>query len=342
MSYSTPVQEKMRLAELRKHLHTLPEHPDWIPYRTSYYKEDWAFCLRHSTLLTMSEEEDFEVLIDSSLKPGSLTYGEYLVPGQSSDEILISCHACHPAMCNDNLSGVALATFLAQTVSRIANRLTYRFLFLPATIGAITWLSLNENALDRIRGGLVLACVGDAGSATYKKSRRGDSEIDRASLHVFRHRPGENRVIEFAPYGYDERQYCSPGFDMPVGCLMRSGNEAYPEYHTSADDLDLINPSSLADSLRICSEIFFILENNAHYINTQPKGEPQLGRRGLYRSVGGRGIENDPLAMLWILNQSDGSCSLLDIADRAGMPFHKIHSAAERLIQAGLLVEATI
>jgi aminopeptidase-like protein len=340
VGYSVPFKGKLSLAELKAHLFTLPEHPDWIPYRTSYYRESWGFCLSHRQLQALPEGE-YEVCIEASLADGHLTYGEYYLPGQLPDEVLLSCHICHPSLCNDNLSGIALVTCLAQQLRAVERRYSYRFLFLPGTIGAITWLSRNEAQLSRIRHGFVVAGVGDAGRFTYKKSRRGDAEIDRAFSHVVRHAGGADAVIDFCPYGYDERQFCSPGFNLPVGCVMRTPHGQYPEYHTSADDLTFVRPSALADSFAKCLAALAILEGNRTYLNQNPKGEPQLGRRGLYRMLGGHTDRlTGELAMLWVLNLSDGGHTLLDIADRAGLPFEAIAAAADALAAHDLLKEA--
>jgi aminopeptidase-like protein len=244
MSYSTPVHEKMRLADLKTHLFTLPDHPDWIPYRTTYYQENWGFCLRHKDLERLPDEE-YEVVIDSTLKPGSLSYGECYLPGESSDEVLISCHVCHPSLCNDNLSGIAVAVQLAQTMAARARRYSFRFLFIPGTIGSITWLTRNEHTISRIRHGLVLTGIGDAGKITYKRSRQGQAEIDRAMVHVLKHAEEPHTIQDFFPYGYDERQFCSPGFNLPVGCLMRTPYGQYPEYHSSADNVNFVKKDSL-------------------------------------------------------------------------------------------------
>jgi aminopeptidase-like protein len=336
LNYSTPIHARMRLAELKPHLFSIPEKPDWIPYRTSYYKEDWGFCLSHNQFLTLKDEE-YDVCIDSTLENGNLTYGECYLPGRTSDEILISCHACHPSLANDNLSGLTVATFLAQVVSEWDRRYSYRFVFIPGTIGAITWLARNRDAAARIRHGLVLTGIGDRGQFHYKKSRQGGAEIDRSAVHVLAHQSPSSEILDFSPYGYDERQYCSSGFNLAVGCLMRSVWGSYPEYHTSADNLDFIEPLQLADSLRVCAAILSVVEANHRYRNLNPYCEPQLGRRNLYRSTGGETIGSEINARLWVLNLSDGEHSLLDIAERSGLPFAAIRDAAELLSQNGLL-----
>jgi aminopeptidase-like protein len=280
---------------------------------------------------------DYEVCIDSKLEDGFLTYGECFLPGASADEILVSCHACHPSLANDNLSGLTVAIALAELLSNRDHHYSYRFLFIPGTIGAITWLACNRESTGRIQHGLVLTGIGDAGGFHYKKSRRGDTEIDRAAAHVLQHCGESAEVLDFSPYGYDERQYCSPGFNLPVGCLMRSVWGTFPEYHTSADNLDFIRPAQLAKSLRVCAGIFEMLENNRRYRNLNPYCEPQLGKRNLYRSTGGESIGTEINARLWVLNFSDGEHSLLDIAERSGIPFSAIESAADALFQAALL-----
>ncbi len=338
VNYSVPVHKKMTLADLKPHLHSLPDHPTWIPYRTSYYRENWGFCLSHKQLSELPEGVELEVCIESRLSPGSLTYGECYLRGATEEEILVSCHVCHPSLANDNLSGLAVTTALARAMAEKARRYSYRFIFIPATIGSITWMARNEAALKNIRHGLVITGVGDRGVTTYKKSRRGDAEVDCAMQHVLRYREPAHRVIDFSPYGYDERQYCSPAFNLSVGCLMRTPHGQYPEYHTSADNLDFVRPESLVGSYSHCLSLFDILECNGVYINTSPKCEPQLGRRGLYRDVAGQQeAKTFELSMLWVLNMSDGTHSLLDIAERAGFPFGAIRKAADLLEQHGLL-----
>lgn len=342
VSYSRPVRQTMRLAALRKHLFSLPEHPDWIPYRTTYYNDSWGFCVSHHQLESMPDDE-YEVCIDSSLTDGHLTYGEYVIHGESEDEVLISCHVCHPSLCNDNLSGIAVATFLATGMTHGPKpRHTYRFLFIPGTIGSIVWLARNEARVERIKHGLVITCVGDAGAFTYKKSRRGDAEIDRVVMHVLTRSNRPSSVQEFFPYGYDERQYCSPGFDLPVGCLMRSPHGSFPEYHTSADNLEFVRPQALAESLACYRDVVEVLEHNRRYVNVNPKCEPQLGKRGLYATIGGdHDAATKQLAMLWVLNLADGRHTLLEIADRAKIPFRLVRATADILVQHGLLSETT-
>jgi aminopeptidase-like protein len=342
VGYSVPVKARMSLAELRPRLHSMPDKPKWIQYRYSYYKEDWGFCLEHERLQSLADGE-YEVCIDSTLADGALAYGECRLPGASpdADEVLLSCHVDHPSLANDNLSGMAVATYLARYLAAAPRRFAYRILFLPVTIGAIAWLDRNQGDLGRIRHGMTLSLLGDAGGSTYKRSRRGDAPVDKAAAHVLRHAGGAFAIQEFEPYGYDERQFCSPGFDLPVGCLMRTPHGKYPEYHTSADNLDFLRPASLEDSLGKILRILDVLEKDGRYLNLNPKGEPQLGRRGLYRSLAEReGGKQAEMAVLWVLNQSDGGRCLLDIAERSGLPFHDIHQAAMDLIRLGLLAEA--
>ena len=337
VNYSAPFRGKVSRAELEAHLHSLPDQPGLVPYRTSYYREDWGFCLAHEVRARLPEGT-YDVLVDTSLAPGALTYGELVVPGVQEDEVLVSTHCCHPSLANDNLAGMVVAATLARLLGGVAPRYTYRFLFVPGTIGAITWLALNEARASRIAHGLVLACLGDAGRMTYKRSRRGDAEIDRAVANVLARSGADHAVRDFTPYGYDERQYCSPGFDLPVGALTRTPHGEYPEYHTSGDDPALVRPDRLVDSLRRCLETFEVLEGNRTWLNLSPKCEPQLGRRGLYGAVGGQShAVASQLALLWVLNLSDGHHTLLDVAERSGLAFGELRVAARALEAAGLL-----
>ncbi len=336
VSYSEPFSGTLPLAELEPHLHSLPEHPGWIPYRTSYYRRNWGFCLRHTTRQGLRPGR-YGIEIASSLARGSLTYGEIAIPGRSRDEVLFFTHICHPSLANDNTSGMAVATALAQWIATASRRYSYRFVFAPGTIGSLCWLRQNERRLGRVRAGLVLGLLGDPGALTYKSSRNGATATDTIASYVVGQIDPMSRVTPFSPYGYDERQLCSPGFDLPVGRLTRSPNDGYPEYHSSADDLALIRPQYLAQSLDACRLFVTVLEDDFTYVNRSPKGEPQLGKRGLYGAVGGTSPGEREHAMLWILNQSDGSRSLLDIARRAGLPFDLVRDAASALERAGLL-----
>ncbi|HEY7018478.1 MAG TPA: DUF4910 domain-containing protein [Gaiellaceae bacterium] len=337
LGYSVPIRERVPFAELRKHLYSLPEHPDWIPFRNSYYAPNWGFCLQHRVLESLANGE-YEVCVDSTLEDGSLTYAEALVRGESEDEVLVSGYACHPAQANDNLSGLALMTTLAKRLEGRRLRYSYRFLFSPGTIGPIAWLARNEDRLGRVKHGLVCLCVGDPAPLTYKQSRRGVADIDRAARLVLRDSGEPYTIHEWEPWGGDERQFNSPGFNLPVGTLTRSAPGTFAEYHTSADDLDLVRPEALQSSFETYMAVFDVLETNRAYVNLSPKGEPQLGRRGLYRSIGaGPGANVDELSLLWVLNLSDGEHSLVDIAERSGLRYKQVHDAAVALVDNDLL-----
>lgn len=328
LGYSVPVRARMSLDELRPHLFTHPTEPDWIPFRTSYYNENWGFCMEQSRLESLPEG-DYEVCIDSTLADGAITYAECVLPGEVEDEILVSTYSCHPSLANDNVSGIALVALLGRHLASAPRRHTYRLLFSPGSIGPISWLALNEDRLGRIRAGLVASCVGDPGPITYKRSRRGDADVDRAVAIVLRDSGVEHRIRDFVPLGGDERQFCSPGIDLPVGALSRTPADEFPEYHSSADDLELVRPEALAESFRTYVAVLETLERNARFANLSPKGEPQLGKRGLYRSVGGGSSRE--AALLWVLNLSDGRHDLLAIAERSGLPFDAVVEAAEAL-----------
>jgi aminopeptidase-like protein len=339
LNYSIPVRKKLSLTELRPHLFTLPNQPELVPYRTSYWNETWGFCLSQRQLDAMPEGE-YEVCIDSTLEPGSLTYGEFVVPGATDEEILISAHTCHPSLCDDNLTGLAISAWLARAFassSGPARRYTLRFLYAPGTVGAITWLAQNRDGVSRIRHGLTLTCLGDSHPFTFKKTVFGTAEIDRAVACVLKHSGLPHQTIDFFPYGYDERQYNSPGFRLPVGSLMRGRHGMFPEYHTSADNPSLVSPERMAESLCVLRDVIELLHGNTAYLNLAPWGEPQLGKRGLYQALGGTNIADLQLALLWVLNLSDGSHTLLDIAERASMSFRSIRAAADMLQQHELL-----
>ncbi len=339
VNYSTPVHKKVDLKELKAHLHSNEEAPDLIPYRTSYHHRDWGFCMSHNQLQGL-KDDTFEVMIDASLQDGHLSYGEFFIKGNSDEEVLISTHICHPSLANDNLSGVAVATYLAQILNANKKNLKYsfRFLFVPVTIGSITWLSLNEQNLDKIKHGLVLSLLGDKSKFHYKKTRNGNCDIDDIVAFCLDQRYDDYGILDFSPYGYDERQYCSPGYNLPVGRLSRALHGEFIEYHTSADNLNFIHKDKLTAALELLVQVVFVLENNSNYINQNPKGEPQLGRRGLFKSIGGQRETKDfQMALLWVLNLSDGTHSLLDIAKKANLNFELIVDAAKALFEVDLL-----
>ena len=339
LNYSIPIHKQVTLTELKEHLYTSPDHPDWIPYRTSYFNENWGFCISHKQFQAL-DNDLYEVCIDSTLKNGYLTYGEFYIQGELSDEILISTHICHPSLANDNLSGISLATFLAKSLSKRNLRYSYRFLFIPGTIGAIAWLAANELKTKHIKHGLVAVLLGNEGPFIYKKSRLGNAEIDQLVEAALKDKGVKHKIINYNPYGYDERQFCSPGFNLPVGSLTRTRNDQYPEYHTSADNLELVRSGSLEASFQMYLDVINMLEANHRYININPKCEPQLGRRGIYNQVGGdekgRIIQ---LSLLWVLNLSDGTHSLLDISHQSGISFENIKHAAEVLFEHKLLIK---
>jgi aminopeptidase-like protein len=337
VNYSRPVRGLLPLHELRPHLHSLPDQPEAIPYRTTYYSENWGFCLPHRQLMALPDGE-YEICIDSCLTDGALSWGELLLPGSSTDEVLVTTHVCHPSLANDNLSGIAVAAQLARLISLMpSRRLSWRFLFIPGTIGSLAWLARNEQRVSAIRHGMVLTGLGDSGALVWKKSRRGDTQTDRIAAHVLSHH-GQGRVIDFFPFGYDERQFCSPGFDLPVGRLSRTPHGEYPQYHTSGDNLSFVRRDALQGALDALLAMAEVIEHDRRWRNLKPKGEPRLGKYGLYRKTGGHAEkQHDELALLWVLNQSDGSRSLLDIAERAQLPFATVRAAAERLAENGLL-----
>lgn len=339
LNYSIPINKKMSLADLRSHLFTIPEKPTLIPYRTSYYSENWGFCISHDQLLSL-KEDTYEVVIDSDLSQGHLTYGELYIKGRSDNEVLISTHICHPSLCNDNLSGIAVCVNLAKEMLKTDNHYSYRFLFIPATIGAIAWLAKNEACLGRVKYGLVTSLLGINSLFTYKRTRSGDLRIDRIVEYVLSKRNVDCNVINFVPYGYDERQFCSPGYNLPVGNLARVPYGEYLEYHTSADNFNLISDKALYDSLDVLKEVVRYIEGDRRYINQYPKGEPQLGKHGLYDSIGGRNESKLlQLAFLWVLNYSDGAYSLTDIAMMSGLELDIVVEAGDMLKEKGLIKE---
>jgi aminopeptidase-like protein len=333
LGYSVPVDTRLRLDELRTRVFTHPDDDGLVPYRTSYWDERWGFCMSRRQLDSL-EEGSYRAVIDSTLADGSLTSGDLRIAGASAEEVLLSTYVCHPALANDNLSGVVLLWALGRVLGRQKLRYTYRLLWSPGTLGPLCWLARNSDTLDRVRHGLVVCCVGDPGPLRYKRSRRGNTEIDRAAACVLAGEPG-SLVTDWAPLGGDERQFCSPGFDLPVGVLSRTPHGLFPEYHSSADNLDFVTPDALDTAFRAALEVIDVIETNGSYRNLAPYGEPQLGRRGLYQSVPDG--TNPEAAMLWVLNLSDGEHDLLSIADRSGLPYRAIRDATAALMRHDLL-----
>ena len=360
VNYSIPIKKQISLNELKKHIFSNPEKPDYIPYVTSYYNETWGFCLEHSELIKMKDKK-YDVIIESKLENGFLTYGEFFIKGESENEILISTYICHPSMCNDNLSGVVVATALAKYLKNLKLKYSIRFLFIPETIGAISWLYLNQNKIKNIKHGLVLTCLGDSGHFTYKKSRKGDAEIDETVVKILKESKKKFEVVEFFPWGSDERQFCSPGFNLPVGSLIRTMYDKFPEYHTSGDNLDFMNKNSLKESFEKYFLIISELEKNfgikkihvnekrekirsdkeSYFLATNPKCEPQLGKYNVYKNFGGQYEESKKElknAIFWILNYSDGIHSLEDIARKSKLDLDLIKKTSSLLESKKLIL----
>ena len=347
VNFSVAVDATLSRAELEPRLHTLPDRPHAIPYRTSYYAEDWGFCLEHRDLRALGEGP-FRVRIDAERRPGRLDWAEVRIPGRSERELLVSTHVCHPSLANDNLSGMVLAARWAAERLAAAHRdgpppLSWRFVFVPGTIGAITWLASLGETPPEVVGGLVLTGLGDRADYTWKATPAGDAWIDRVVGRALAERHGPeaptgHRTIPFGPYGYDERQYTSPGYDWPVGRLTRGVHGTFPEYHTSDDDLDFVTPEGLAESLALLRAIGRAVDVDVVRESLNPRGEPQLGRRGLYAALGAR---TDPgaaqMAMLWLLNRANGRESLVDVAARSGIALETLHDTALELEGHGLL-----
>lgn len=340
MSYSEKFSGRLKLKELKEHLYTLQKQPDVIPYLTSYYKRRWGFCISHNQFLNLKDDE-YQVLIDSDLNPnGSMTIGEAVIKGSTDDEVLFSTYICHPSMANNELSGPLVTSFIYNELKKNPKpRFTYRFLFLPETIGAVYYLSVNGKQLrEKLKAGYVVTCIGDPGRFTYKRSRRGNTLADRAAEYVLNNSGKEFVIEDFFPTGSDERQYCSPGFDLPVGSLMRTRYGKYVEYHTSADDKNFISFQGMEESVKKYLEIISVLEANYFYISKNPFCEPQLGKRGLYPTVGSdKETSMHVDSYMWILSFADGSNDMLRIAEKSGIGFKKLTDAAEKLIEKELI-----
>lgn len=345
LNYSIPFQGEIDRAELENHLYSLPEQPDAIPYVTSYYKPRWGFCLTHSTRQALPEGK-YQVHIDTELKVGSLTISECVLPGETDQEVLISSYTCHPSLGNNELSGPLTAAFLYRRLAALPNRrLTYRFVFVPETIGSILYLWLRGRHLrEKLVAGYVLTCTADRGDFTYKTSRQENAACDKAALFALQEACTAYKQVAFSPSnGSDERQYCSPGFNLPIGSLMRTMYGEYPEYHTSLDNMDFICPEALQGTVNMYANICHILDGNRKLLNLFPYGEPKLDKRGLYSTYG---VSHNELlffeAVLWVLNYSDGVHDLIDIATKSGLVFDLVKQAAIACEREGLLQDTSI
>ena len=341
LGYSEPIQGKFSFEELKSHLYTLPNQPDLIPYLTSYYKRRWGFCLSHNQFLKLDQNETYEIFIDSSLNEnGSMTIGEAIIKGKSEEEILFSTYICHPSLASNELSGPLVAAFIYSKLKEQKDlKYTYRFIFVPETIGSIYSLSINGDYWKKnLKAGFVITCIGDDGKYTYKKSRRGNCLPDRAVEAILNQTESEFNIVDFFPSGSDERQFCSPGFNLPVGSLMRTMYGKYPEYHTSSDNKDYISFDAMEKSVLKYLEIIEVLERNEKYINKMPFCEPQLGKRGLYPTLGSqKNTEDFVTAMMWILNLSDGNYDLISISEKSKIPINKLIPVIDKLIENGIL-----
>ncbi|MFV0482784.1 MAG: DUF4910 domain-containing protein [Bacteroidales bacterium] len=343
LGYSEPFHNKLSFDELKPHLYSLPEQPELIPYLTSYYKQRWGFCLSHNQLLSLDENETYEVYIDSSLDhSGSMTIGEAIIKGESDEEVLFSTYICHPSLANNELSGPLVSAFIYKELKKRKNlKYTYRFLFIPETIGSIYSLSVKgEYWKKKLKAGYVLTCIGDNGNFTYKRSRLGDTLADRAAEIILEQSEDDYNLIDFFPSGSDERQYCSPGFNLPVGSLMRTMYSKYPEYHTSGDNKEFISFEAMEHSVNKYIDIIEAIEKNHVYINKFPNCEPQLGKRGLYPTLGSQKDTEDFVnAMMWILNLADGNNDLISISKRSKIPLKKLYPIIDKLIEKGILTK---
>lgn len=341
LGYSEPVNTKLSFEKLKQHLYSLPDQPDLIPYYTSYYKRRWGFCMSHNHLKELDPNEEYEVYIDSTLDDnGSMTVGEAIIRGESDKEVLLSTYICHPSLANNELSGPLVTAFIYKELKKKNNlKYTYRFVFVPETIGSIYMLSVNgEHWKNNMHAGFIVTCIGDSGIFTYKKSRQGNAVPDRVVETVLKQTESDFIIKEFSPRGSDERQYCSPGFDLPVGALMRTMYGEYEEYHTSADNKSFVSFAAMKKSVLKYLEIIDVIEKNQIYINTMPYCEPQLGKRGLYPTLRSHKENQGFLdAMMWILNLADGKHDLIDTSIKSKIPLSELVPVIEKLLSDGIL-----
>jgi aminopeptidase-like protein len=337
VGYSTPVHAKMDLAELQAHLHSLPSQPEAIPYTTSFYREHWGFCLSQTERENLKEGE-YEVLIDSELFDGALTYGELLLKGESPQEVFVSTYVCHPSMANNELSGPCVATYIAKRLSGLNRRFSYRFVFIPETIGSIVYLSRNlEHLKKHVIAGFNVSCVGDDRAYSFLPSRSGDTLSDEIAQHVLKHIAPDYKAYKWRDRGSDERQYCAPGVDLPIASIMRSKYARYDEYHTSLDDLiSVVTPQGLEGGFNALWRAIETLENH-RYPKANFLCEPQLGKRGLYPSLSIKKSGANVRLMMDLLSWADGRRSLLQIAEECEVPVWDLYATVESLAEHQLL-----
>jgi aminopeptidase-like protein len=338
LGYSQPIDQVVELEELQQHLYSLPEQPEAIPFVTSYYERRWGFCLTHQQRQNLKPEK-YRVFIDSELKQGYLTYGELILPGAVQQEIFLSTYICHPSMANNELSGPVVTTWLVKWLMSQPRRYTYRIVFIPETIGSITYLSRNLPVMkDRVIAGFNVTCVGDERAYSFMPTRYENTLADKVALKILSSKHPSFVKYSFMARGSDERQYCSPGVDLPVVGVMRSKYGEYPEYHTSLDNLKFATPQGLYDSyqtLRDCTEL---LERNRKYKSTNCC-EPQLGKRGLYTTLSTRASAGEARALLDILAYTDGTNDLIDISNHIGMPLETLYELIDKLVEHNLIEE---
>ena len=341
LGYSEAFQGNLSFEELKSHIYTLPDQPDLIPYLTSYYSRRWGFCISHNQFLELDKNDNYEIFIDSSLdENGSMTIGEAIIKGKSDKEIMFSTYICHPSLASNELSGPLVSAFLYKSLKEFQNlKYTYRFIFVPETIGSIYSLSVKgEHWKNHLKAGFVITCIGDNGKFTYKKSRIGNSLPDRAVETILNQTETDFNIVDFFPSGSDERQYCSPGFNLPVGSLMRTMYGKYPEYHTSADNKDYVSFEAMEKSVQKYLDVIELMEKNEKYINKMPYCEPQLGKRGLYPTLGSqKGTQDFVKAMMWILNLSDGTNDLITISEKSKISVKDLMPVVDKLIENGIL-----
>jgi aminopeptidase-like protein len=337
VGYSIAIDDWLELDELENYLHSLPEQPDAIPYVTSYYSRTWGFCLKHSQRERLKSGR-YHVVIKSEIFTGEMNYAEVIIPGRESKEVLLSTYICHPSMANNELSGPIVTTALAQWLTEQKDlKYTYRILFLPETIGSIYYLSQHyKNLQKKVIAGYVITCVGDERCFSFVPSRNGSTLSDRVAQHVLNHISPDYKKYTFLDRGSDERQYCSPGIDLPIASIMRSKYHEYPEYHTSLDNLDFVTQAGLEGSLDLYQKVIECIENN-HIIQSTILCEPQLGKRGLYPKFTTKDSMYDIEDMMNLIAYADGSNSLLDIADLIGTPLWKLKSLLNNLVQEKLV-----